>query len=59
MKKAIWALVVIALGIAAYLLFFNKSCACEEAPAEAPVAEQCDSCACCSLEGCDSTAVAE
>ena len=33
MKKAIWALVVIALGIAAYLLFFNKPCACEEAPA--------------------------
>jgi hypothetical protein len=57
MKKAIWALVVIALGIAAYLLFFNKPC--EEAACEAPVAEQCDTCACCNVEACDSTAVAE
>lgn len=55
MKKAIWALVVIALGIAAYLLFFNK-------PAqvvEETVVEACDSCACCVHAACDSTAVAE
>ena len=56
MKKAIWALVVIALGIAAYLLFFNKPA--EEAVVETPVVA-CDSCACCIHAACDSTAVAE
>lgn len=58
MKKAIWALVVIALGIAAYLLFFNKPA--EEVVVEEPVVEACDSCcACCNHAACDSTAVAE
>ena len=57
MKKAIWALVVIALGIAAYLLFFNKPA--EEVVVEEPVVEACDSCACCINAACDSTAVAE
>ncbi len=57
MKKAIWALVVIALGIAAYILFFNKPA--EEAVVETPVVEACDSCACCINAACDSTAVAE
>lgn len=57
MKKAIWALVVIALGIAAYLLFFNKPA--EEVVVEEPVVEACDSCACCTNVACDSTAVAE
>lgn len=58
MKKAIWALVVIALGIAAYLLFFNKPC--EEAVVEEAAVEQCcDSCACCDSVACDSTAVAQ
>ena len=57
MKKAIWTLVVIALGIAAYILFFNKPA--EEAVVETPVVEACDSCACCINAACDSTAVAE
>lgn len=55
MKKAIWALVVIALGIAAYLLFFNQPA---QDVSEEPVVEACDSCACCN-HACDSKSVAE
>lgn len=65
MKKVIWALVVIALGVGAYFMFSKPA---EEA-VEAPVAEEtcsgtcadcaggCDSTALCA--SCDSTAVAE
>lgn len=65
MKKVIWALVVIALGVGAYFLFANKSAeAVEETVVEevcsgscADCAGGCDSTALCA--SCDSTAVAE
>lgn len=60
MKKVIWALVVIALGLGAYYMFAPKA----EVVAEPEAVEACcDSCAVCdsaaACEACDSTVVAE
>lgn len=61
MKKVIWALVVIALGVGAYFMFAPKEA---EVVAEPEAVEACcDSCAVCdsaaACDKCDSTVVAE